>query len=267
MKTRQGRLAAALMVMLAAGQGIGAPAPLTEGRLVDLSHSFDANAVFWPTADRFKLEVESAGYNDSGYYYAANNFCTSEHGGTHLDAPVHFAEHGLTSEAIPLERLVGPGAVVYVSAASARDSDYLVTVADLEAWEKRHGTRLDGRIVLLRTGFSDRWPDAEHYLGTAERGPDAVPKLHFPGLAPAAAAWLTREREVRAVGIDTASIDAGQSNLFEAHRTLFAANVPAFENVTALDRLPGDGFTVIALPMKIAGGSGGPLRIIAILPP
>ena len=120
---------------------------------------------------------------------------------------------------------------------------------------------------MLRTGFGKYYPDRKNYLGTDERGAAAVPKLHFPGLDPAAAKWLTEHRSIHAIGLDTASIDRGQSTLFESHRTLFEHNVPAFENVANLDRLPVKGFTVIALPMKIGGGSGGPLRIVAVLPP
>jgi kynurenine formamidase len=117
--------------------------------------------------------------------------------------------------------------------------------------------------VLLRTGWGARWGDRGAYLGTALTGPEAVSELHFPGLHPDAARWLVTEREVKAVGLDTPSIDYGQSELFESHVTLFEANVPAFENVASLDRLPPKGFVVAALPMKIRGGTGGPLRIVA----
>jgi kynurenine formamidase len=140
-----------------------------------------------------------------------------------------------------------------------------VTVDDLQRFEREHGMIASDAILLFRTGFSRRWPDAARYLGTAERGEQAVAKLHFPGLDPAAARWITMNRSIKAIGLDTASIDYGQSTLFESHRTLFEKNIPAFENVANLDQLPAKGFTVIALPMKIKGGSGGPLRIIAIL--
>ena len=153
-----------------------------------------------------------------------------------------------------------------VSAQVARDADYQVTAADLQAWEGQHGALQDGTLLLLRTGYSTRWPDAASYLGTAERGAAAVANLHFPGLHPDAARWLIENRRVDAVGIDTASIDFGQSTMFQSHRVLFAANVPAFENLTNLDRLPATGSTVMALPMKIAGGSGAPLRAVGILP-
>ncbi len=120
--------------------------------------------------------------------------------------------------------------------------------------------------MLLRTGYGRFWPDREDYLGTAELGEQAVPKLHFPGLHPRAARWLVRQRRVRAVGIDTASIDRGQSTLYESHQVLGGAQVPVFENVANMDKLPRRGFMVVALPMKIDGGSGGPLRAIAIVP-
>ncbi|MGE0464020.1 MAG: cyclase family protein [Vicinamibacterales bacterium] len=243
------------------------PAGPLQGVLVDLSHEYSAEAVFWPTADPFRLDVVAAGMTPDGYYYAANNFATSEHGGTHLDAPIHFAEGRWTVEQIPLERLVGDAVVVDVSAASAAQPDYQVRVADFTAWEQAHGTIAEGDIVLIRTDYSRRWPDAATYLGTAERGASAVARLHFPGLHPDAARWLAETRKVKAVGIDTASIDFGQSTLFESHRTLYERNIPGFENLTNLDTLPARGATLIALPMKIKGGSGGPLRAIAVVPP
>jgi kynurenine formamidase len=153
--------------------------------------------------------------------------------------------------------------VVDVSAKCASDCDYQVQVADLQAWEGEHGGLPEGAIVLLRTGWGDRWGDREAYLGTSLTGPEAVPELHFPGLHPEAARWLVTERSIKAVGLDTPSIDYGQSELFESHVNLFEANVPAFENVAHLDRLPPRGFVVAALPMKIRGGTGGPLRIVA----
>jgi kynurenine formamidase len=239
--------------------------PFPAGALVDLSHPYDDKAIFWPTAEAFQLEKVADGVTPAGFYYAANDFRTSEHGGTHVDAPIHFALGRQTVDRIPLERLVGPAVIVDVTQA-ARNPDYQVTVADIEAAESRDGLIADGSIVLIRTGFSRRWPDAATYLGTAERGAAAVAKLHFPGLHPDAAAWLIANRSIAAIGIDTASIDYGQSTLFESHRALFAKDIPAFENLTNLDRLPTRGAHIVALPMKIAGGSGAPLRAIAILP-
>jgi kynurenine formamidase len=147
----------------------------------------------------------------------------------------------------------------------ANNFDYQVTTKDFVDWEKKHGRIPAGSILLLRTGFGRFYPDRTKYLGTEDRGAEAVTKLHFPGLHPDAARWLTANRSIKAIGLDTASIDYGQSTLFESHRVLFDKNIPAFENVANLERLPPKGFAVIALPMKIKGGSGGPLRIVAIL--
>ena len=233
---------------------------------VDLSHAYDSTTIFWPTAQPFRLEVVSAGVTPAGFYYAANKFCTAEHGGTHLDAPIHFAAGKRTTDQIPLDGLIGPAVVVDVSEQAAADPDYRVQVADLEAWEAEHGRIPDGAIVLLHTGWGRHWPDRAKYLGTTKTGPEAVPELSFPGLHADAARWIVENRTVDAVGIDTPSIDYGQSRRFESHQTLFTANVPALENVAALDRLPPTGAYVVALPMKIRGGSGGPLRIAGVIP-
>ena len=235
------------------------------GRLVDLSHAYDEQTVFWPTAAGFRLEKVAEGVTPAGYYYAANNFSTAEHGGTHLDAPVHFAEGRHSADQVPLERLMGAGVLVDVSEQCARDADYQVTAEDFAAWEREHGRLPEGSLLLLRTGFGRRWPDRRSYLGTDERGPEAVARLHFPGLHPDAARWLVRERSVKAVGLDTPSIDYGQSKLFESHRVLFERDIPAFENLANLEQLPAKGFHLVALPMKIKGGSGGPLRAVAIV--
>ena len=273
------RCASVLLALAVAVGGCGAPAtppsaspsssaprPFPGGALVDLSHAYDAQAIFWPTAAPFTLTKVADGVTPGGYYYAANDFATSEHGGTHIDSPIHFAQGHQTVDQIPLDRLIGAAVVVDVTTAAAKNADYLVTAGDIQAAEARDGRIPDRAIVLLRTGWSKRWPDAATYLGTAERGEAAVAKLHFPGLDPAAAAWLMANRSISAIGIDTASIDYGQSKLFETHRALFAKDIPAFENLADLDRLPVRGAHLIALPMKIAGGSGAPLRVVAILP-
>jgi len=238
---------------------------LARATWIDLSYPFDSTTIYWPTAKPFALEVVSARRTPAGYYYAANNFAAAEHGGTHLDAPVHFAEGRHTTDQIPLTQLAGPAFMIDVRRQAEADRDYRITPADLEAWE-RAGTRIpEGAIVLFRTGWGNRWPDRARYLGTARTGPAAVPELHFPGIHPDAARWLV-ERKVHAVGIDTPSIDYGQSTTFDTHETLFAADIPAFENVAHLSAVPATGAFVIALPMLIRGGSGGPLRIVAVLP-
>lgn len=260
------RLFPALLALAACRATSPSPHSLLQGaRLVDLSHAYDEDTIYWPTAEGFHLHVDVRGETPGGWYYEANTFSTAEHGGTHLDAPVHFAEGRQSVDEIPLEHLIGPGVLVDVRGAAARDRDHQVTVDELQAWERSHGRIPRGAIVLLNTGSAHRWPDRERYMGTAERGPEAVAKLHFPGLHPDAARWLVTERSIGAVGLDTPSIDHGQSKDFRTHRILFASNVPALENVAGLDALPASGFDVVALPMKIRRGSGAPVRIVAVL--
>jgi kynurenine formamidase len=259
-------VAAAGFVAAACAPPPAAPVVFPDGEFVDLSHAYDDTTIFWPTSEPFRLDTVTDGVTTGGYYYTASNFFTAEHGGTHLDAPVHFGEGRQTADRVPLDRLVGHAVIVDVVAASEDDPDYQVVVADLERAERTLGPIPDGSIVLVRTGFSRRWPDAARYLGTAERGEAAVRSLRFPGLQPDAARWLVENRSVKAVGIDTASIDYGQSTQFETHRVLSERDVPVFENLTGLERLPLRGALVMALPMKIGGGSGAPLRAIALLP-
>lgn len=260
------RVSLALVIVFVAACSRSSPTRFPHGTLVDLSHAYDAAAIFWPTADPFRLEKVADGITAGGYYYAANNFFTSEHGGTHIDAPLHFAQGHHAVDQIPLEQLIGDVVVVDVTEAAARDADYQVSVADIERAERESDRISTGAIVLFRTGFASRWPDAGRYLGTTKRGEEGVAELHFPGLHPDAATWLLANRSIKAVGIDTASIDYGQSTQFESHRVLYERDVPAFENLASLERLPLRGAVVIALPMKIRGGSGAPLRAVAIVP-
>ncbi len=238
---------------------------LLKKTIVDLTHEFSDETIYWVTAKEFELDVVAKGQTENGFFYSANNFTTAEHGGTHIDAPIHFAENGQSVEEIPLENLVGSAIKINVSSKALNDPDYLVSTEDLTNWEKENGQIPDGSIVLLETGFSKFYPDKEKYLGTNERGADAIQYLHFPGLSPEAAKWLVQNRKIKAIGIDTPSIDYGQSTLFESHVVLLSENISAFENLTNLERLPSKGFSIIALPMKIKGGSGGPLRIIALI--
>jgi len=231
---------------------------------VDLTYDFDEQTIYWPTNKPFQWERTAWGITAGGYWYASGNFSASEHGGTHIDAPIHFAEGRQTVSEIPVERLIGPGIVVDVQARCMDHLDYEVQVMDFTAWEAQHGRIPDGAVVLVMTGWGQRWPDRKRYLGSDT--PDVAGTLHFPGLSRAAADFLVRQRAVRGVGIDTASIDPGRSEDFPAHRVFNGANVYALENVAALERLPARGTTIVALPVKIKGGTGGPVRIIALLP-
>jgi kynurenine formamidase len=260
----------ALLCALAACAGAprapaGTPAcAWPRGKLIELGHPFDQDTVYWPSErEGFQLTSLHHGPSAGGYFYAANSFRAPEHGGTHLDAPNHFAEARATTDQVPLERLIAPAVVVDISARAQAAADALLEPADLERFERREGAITPGTIVLVRTGWSARWPDKLRYLGSAAPGDTA--NLHFPGIS-AEAARLLVARQVAAVGIDTASIDHGPSREFWAHRILMGADIPAFENLAQLEQLPARGALVIALPMNIRGGSGGPLRAVAVLP-
>lgn len=266
-------LARTLVLALCSTTAVGCIADRQHGqavwehsRIVDLTHSFGSDTVVWPTEQDFKLIGQHAEDTPGGYYYASNRVEMPEHGGTHIDAPIHFSRGKQTLDQIPIDRMVGTAVRIDIAEQCAGDRDYRVAISDLERWEAEHGRIQNSTIVLLDTGFARFWPARKVYLGTELRGQEGVRELHFPGLHPEAAAWLVRKRQVKAVGIDTASIDYGQSTKFETHVVLLSANVPVFENLANLGDLPDGGFDVVALPMKIAGGTGGPLRIIAIVP-
>lgn len=239
--------------------------PPVKRDIIDLTHTFSDETVYWVTAKEFQLDVVAKGDTEKGFFYAANNFETAEHGGTHIDAPIHFSKGKHSTDEIPLERLIGKGIKIDVSANALLDVDYLVSVQDFLDWENENGQIKDGSIVLLQTGHSKYYPDKLKYLGTDERGDEAVKLLHFPGLSPEAAKWLVENRNIKSIGIDTPSIDYGQSEYFKSHVLLLSENIPVFENVAYLDQLPNKNFEVIALPMKIKDGSGGPLRILALI--
>jgi kynurenine formamidase len=246
--------------------GPAGPAVDLEGYdLVDLTHTFDENTIYWPTSPHgFELEQLSYGKDESGRFYAANSFCAPEHGGTHLDAPIHFAEGQQTADTVPLDRLIGPAVVIDVSEQAAADADYLLTADDVTAWEAEHGEIPKGSIVLLYTGWGKKYADRAAYLGDDTPG-DAT-NLHFPAYGEDAAELLVGARQAAVLGLDTASLDHGPSTDFKTHRVAAARNVPGLENLANLDRLPATGAWVIALPVKIGGGTGGPVRVVALVP-
>jgi kynurenine formamidase len=256
--------AAALFAGLSSFAALGQSLDLARSRIVDLTHSFDATTIYWPTSPSgFELKRSFDGFTKGGFFYAANSFCAPEHGGTHLDAPRHFAQGRWTSADIPAERFIGPAVVIDIADKAAKDRDYRLRREDITAFEATHGRIADGAIVLLRTGWSGRWPDRKAYLGDDKPG-DAS-DLHFPAFGAEAAAMLVNERHARLIGVDTASVDHGPSRDFPVHRIVAAADASGIENLTNLDQLPPTGAIVIALPMKIAEGSGGPARVVAVV--
>ena len=187
--------------------------------------------------------------------------------GVHISMPpIHFAANTWTADEVPLSSLILPAVVVDVTDEAASNRDYLLTADSLKQWEAQYGRIPKGSAVLMNTGFAKFWPDQEQYMGTPKRGPEAIAELHFPGFSESAARFLADERGVAAVGLDTPSIDYGQSKDFIAHQILYSQNIIGFENIASMSELPATGAWIVALPMKIRDGSGGPLRIIALIP-
>jgi kynurenine formamidase len=264
---------AAGVVLLTLGTAAGAGQPERSpaatspaaGGYVDLTYPFDDKTIYWPTDKPFPNEPGSeAGaraVSPVGCYSAASRFCTAEHAGTHLDAPAHSAPGRWTVDQIPLAGLVGPAVVVDLSERAQRDPDTQLEPADLLRWEAQHGPLPAGVILLVRTGWGRYWADKKLYLGTDRPGDPR--SLHFPGIAPAAAQWLVENRRVKLVGIDTPSVDYGQSPGTRTHRILAEKNIPGLENVAELGRLPLTGATLYVLPLKLRGAGGAPCRVIA----
>ena len=235
---------------------------------IDLSHRYDSTTLYWPNNKKgFEHITEAEGKTALGYYYSSYRICTPEHGGTHLDAPIHFAENKFTIDQLPLRSLTGDAVVIDVSTKALVNRDYQVSVEDIENWEKENKRIPDDTIILFRTGYGQFYPDREKYFGTSKTGKEAIPELHFPGIGSETTQWLVEKRNIKALGLDTPSMDYGQSKEFKTHRILLGHNKPGFENLANLDQLPSKGLYIVALPMKIAKGSGAPLRIIATLIP
>ena len=262
---RRGVLAAGLIALGASRLASAQAIDLKTARVVDLTHPFDQKTLYWPNAPSgFELKRLHFGPAEGGYFYAANSFCAPEHGGTHLDAPIHFAEGQAAVDQVPAQRLIGPAVVIDVARQAAADPDYRLRLEDVQAWERRRGAIPSGALVLLRTGWSARWPDRKRYFG--DDTPGDASHLHFPSYGVEAARFLVETRKVAALGIDTASIDYGPSKDFMVHRVAMGAGIPGLENLDHLDALPEKGAWIVALPMKIAGGSGAPLRAVAFVP-
>ena len=259
------RILAATALFLFAACTTSRSIDLAHAQFVDLTYAFDDKTLYWPTSpSAFELKQLSYGPTSGGWFYSANAICTPEHGGTHLDAPIHFGAGKNTADAIPLQQLIAPAVVIDVESKTASDADYRLTANDVRDWESHNGAIAPGTIVLLRTGWGRRYPDRKLYFG--DDAPGAVDKLHFPSYGEDAARLLVNDRHVAAIGVDTASIDYGQSTNFIVHQVANGANVPGFENIANLEKVPARGAWILALPMKIARGSGGPLRIVAAVP-
>jgi kynurenine formamidase len=227
-------------------------------RVVDMTYAINGTLPAWPGDGRtFEAKVEATPEKD-GYF--ARSFWTLEHYGTHLDAPAHFPPGKEYLDQIPVEHLFAQAVVIDVREEARKDPDYRLRVMRVEKWEALHGRIPAGAVVLLRTGWAARWPDQARY-----RNMDAAGVMHFPGFSVEAARLLI-ERGAVGLGIDTLSIDYGASKDFEVHRVDLPAGLYNLENLANLEQLPEAGAFLISAPIKLEGGSGGPVRVFALLP-
>jgi kynurenine formamidase len=256
----------AVVFFISAVIGASFSACKSEGKLLDMTYVYDENTIYWPTAEPFKLDKVFWGISEGGWWYASNHYSASEHGGTHADAPIHFAENGRTIDQIPLEEWIGPAVRIDVTEKCKKDRDYLLNVEDIEDWETQYGQIPDGAWIIMYTGIGTQYyPDKEKVLGTDKSGEDALPELSFPGFSAASVEFLVEERDITGIAIDTPSIDYGKSKDFKAHQVLCGADKLALENIANLDKLPSSGTVLYVIPMLIKDGTGAPARVFAIL--
>ena len=232
--------------------------PSGKTRVLDLSYAISDKLVPWPGDAKFFESKVNATIEKNGYF--TRSFWMLEHYGTHLDAPAHFPPGKATVDQIPVKQLFGPAVVIDARPESGKDADYQLSAARVEEWEKQHGRIPEGAIVLLRTGWAQRWPEVQRY-----RNQDARGKMHFPGFSVEAAKLLVA-RKVSGLGCDTLSIDYGASEDFAVHHLSLGAGLYHLENLADLSELPEAGAFLVAAPIKLEGGSGGPVRVFALLP-
>lgn len=231
-----------------------------EVQLIDLTYSINAQNAYWPGEGYEPFQIRTlATIEADGVLSKAISL--PEHLGTHIDAPNHFEPNQPAVHEIELQQLFGPGVLLDVTLQAEQNPDYQLVKADIDSWEQAHGRIPAGAIVLLNTGWGRFWNQPERYQNI-----DMHRKLHFPGFSTDAARFLVEKRNVRGLGIDTLSIDHGLSQDFGVHHVLNSHKRYALENVANLDRLPANGFFVFVAPMKIEGGTGGPSRIVAMIP-
>jgi kynurenine formamidase len=232
--------------------------PAGKTRVIDLSYAINDKLVPWPGDEKFFEARDNATMAKNGYF--TRSFWMLEHYGTHLDAPAHFAAGAATVDQIPAKKLFGPAVVLDVRGEAAKDADYRLPAARIAEWERAHGRIPPGAIVLLRTGWPARWPDAQKYRNQDKQG-----KMHFPGFSDEAAKVLI-ERGVSGLGCDTLSVDYGASENFSVHHLALGAGLYHLENLADLSEVPEAGAFLVVAPIKLEGGSGGPVRVFALLP-
>ena len=226
---------------------------------VDLTHTISEKSPNWEGSAKSPYQAKPLGrFEKDGYY--TRTISLPEHFSTHIDAPAHFAAGAWTVDQIPAERLIAPLVILDVSKQVKGDPEHLVSVEDISAWEQANGQIPAGAVVVARTGWSSRWYSMEQY-----RNADAKGAMHFPGFGETAVHFLVESRNIVGLGIDTLSVDPGASKDFPVHHYVAAHNVYNLENVAYLEQVPASGALLVVAPAKLEGGSGGPVRLLALI--
>lgn len=252
-------LALALLLFAQQRQTDATQTPAGVRAVVDLTHALDASNPTFEAAGKPAFHARTVATIQKDHYFA-REICLPEHYGTHLDAPAHFIAGLWTVDQIPPERLVAPLAIIDVSAKVKSDPDYQFSVQDVADWERTHGHIPEGSVVMVRTGWDSRWSSPKSY-----RNADSKGTMHFPGYSLDAAKFLVEGRQIMGIGIDTLSIDYGPSKDFPVHQFTLAHSAYQLENVANLGHVPAQGAIIVVAPMKLKGGSGAPVRLLALV--
>lgn len=259
-----------LAVVLGGRPGTSAPTDkkaAIPGRFLDMTYPFGDSSIYWPTGNPFKIKPMFEGITERGWWYASNDYSANEHGGTHADAPIHFARGGRTMGQVPLQEWIGRAVRIDVTRQCDQNRDYRLKTEDILGFEKQYGRIPPGAWVIMYTGIGTRhYPDRKLVLGTDKTGPAAVKELSFPGFSVESVEFLLNKRQVTGIAIDTPSIDYGKSVDFRVHQVWLGAGKLAVENIANLDKLPPIGAVLFVMPMLIEKGTGAPARIFAMLP-
>lgn len=227
--------------------------------VIDLTHVLNDRSPNWEGTQESPFHASELGNIVRDGYYS-RTFSTQEHYGTHLDAPAHFAAGTWTVDQIPADRLVRPLTVLAVHEHAERNADYEVSLEDIAAWEKAHGAIPAGAVVMAYTGWEKRWKTQESFRNQQSDG-----LTHYPGFSLEAAKFLVMSRGVVGLGIDTMSVDIGATTTYPVHLFTSQHSIYHLENVANLAKVPPVGAIVVVAPIKLEKGSGGQVRLLALV--
>ncbi|WP_066425956.1 cyclase family protein [Anabaena sp. 4-3] len=227
-------------------------------RVIHLSHVIDTDIPQWPGDPPVEF-TPVAELQDDGYHL--RRFSLGEHSATHINAPNSFYQAGVGIDQYSAQSLIVPAVVIDISTAATVNPDYILTIADVMAWEVQHGEIASGSVVLLYTGWQNKWSDKNAFFNQ-----DADGIMHFPGFGREVTEFLLQERRIAGVGIDTHGVDSGREQSFTTNRLVLAQQGIVLENLTNLDQLPPKGTTLAIGILRLRRGSGSPVGVLALVP-